>query len=65
MTLQQLKTKLNQLDPYDIVRAGLDSFTPYAYLDLPPDMDSDHLSDDEQEEWEEFKEQYLTKLRNR
>lgn len=65
MTLQDLKDKLNTLDPYDVVRCGLDGLNAYAYVSLPPDMYGDHLNDTDYAEWEEYQEEWLRAVQQR
>ena len=64
MTLYEIKKAVVALDPYDIVKCGLDCFAPYAYFDLPASV-GDHvekLTEDEQEEFSEFLDEYLHAL---
>ncbi len=67
MTLQELETNLLNLDPYDIVSCGMDSFNAYTYIDddkLPKDMvvSISALSDDDLDKWESFCSVYLDQL---
>ena len=64
MNLKELKLRLLQLDPYEIVDSMIDNFSPYLVLNLPTEMkDSlENLTTEEQTEWEGFCENYLYNL---
>ena len=38
MNLKDLKLRLLQLDPYEIVDSMIDNFSPYLVLNLPTEM---------------------------
>lgn len=63
--LQDLANKLFIVDPRTIVRAALDDFSPYAYLDLPEDLLRGvcTLSYDEQLIWDELANDYISELK--
>lgn len=64
MTLRECELKLLTYSPYDIVKCGLDSFSPYSYIELPKELQDhvDNLSDDERELFEDFADDYCQRL---
>ena len=67
MNITECKIKLLQLDPYEIVRTGLDCFSPYVYLELPDSINDsvNQFSDFDQEQWSEFVDEYISNLQSR
>lgn len=66
MTMEEIKKAIVALDPYITVKAGLDCFAPYAYFELPSDIQNhiERLSEDEQGEIASFMDDYLGSLQN-
>lgn len=64
MSLRDLEIKLLSLDPYDIVDCGLDSFAPYAFLNLPDSIqeEANNLSMEDSEKWNDFCTDYVERL---
>lgn len=64
--LKELMNKTLALNPYSIVKCGLDGFRPFAYLHLPDDMDRD-VRDMPYEDillWDAFCADYVRELAN-
>lgn len=66
MTVEEIKKAIVALDPYTIVKAGLDCFVPYAYFELTSDIQNhiERLSEDEQDEIASFIGDYLRSLQD-
>ena len=64
MTLRELETKLLTLNPDDIVKVGMDNYSPYTYVELPTDMKVEltNLSPDERTLYDDFENDYLSRL---
>ena len=64
--LMQLMIWLLESDPYEIVKAGLDSFDAYVYVDKSPEMRELYSKQPSecQEEYDDFEDEYLESLRN-
>ncbi len=64
--LKELMNKTLALNPYSIVKCGLDGFEPYAYLVLPDEMDADvrHMPYDDLLLWDAFCAEYVRELAN-
>ena len=56
MNLQQLKTTLLSLNPYDVVDCGMENFSPYLYLKLPQELKHHikKLSVEDTIEWDDW-----------
>ena len=70
LVLCELKLKVLDLDPYDIVKVDMDSFCPYTFVKLPSGLrkfksklvSDDYDYEDEYEEW--INEEYIENLQN-
>ena len=63
-TLNGCKLEMLSLSPRDIIKCGLDSFSPYAYVSLPTYLQSavDKLSEDDQYSFDNFEQEYQERM---
>jgi hypothetical protein len=64
--MNDLKIRLINLNPQDIVKSDLDGFYPYAYVEVPPDIQKevDQLTSTESNEWDDFLTDLLFRLQD-
>lgn len=64
MSLKEVLIKFIDLDPYEVVKCDLDSFEPYAYVEIPDSLkqEIESLSEEDREKFEDIAGEYIDLL---